>query len=86
MSPYERYVLVGVENGDAATGWVYDIRYEEAYQLPYTISGLEPFGWLPDGRLEYYEGCVTLEYCKQYQSASATEPWKMELVEDLSVY
>ena len=83
LSPNNEFVFYGYGIGDGYHGFIYEIATKKTYKIPQFISGITEAGWLSDGRLQFYRGCIVHGDCDFYQSVNATAPWKTKFVKKI---
>lgn len=86
LSPNQEFILLGIGISDAGPAWIYDITNDEIHELDVQPSAIRPIKWLANNQIEIYEGCVSVDHCKRYQSVDIETPWKLNVVEDVSRY
>jgi len=85
LSPNKKYIFYGHGIGDGYEGVIYDISTKQSHTVSDVVAGTESAGWLPDGRLQFSEGCILAGpgNCKLYQSANSDSPWIVKFIKDI---
>ena len=74
LSPSRGHLFYGWGAGDGMDGFIYDFVTNTSYELG-MVSAIKEVRWFPDGRFEYWVGCVT-EYCIRHVSIDSSSPWE----------